>query len=468
MTHKTKYLTLLIMIILLFFTGCAMNNEEELSSEEKYLQDKGVDLDGEGTSSSPYLIKNAKDFYQIKQNPSGHYKLANNIDLNSDYYKEENGLFFFGYESVLLFAGVLDGDGHTLIYKGDITKPLFMNLKGAKITNLILDWEVTNLEANMEMFSSISNSYSYAIIANNNYNSVINNIDFNAILDISIKKFKYSPYRRNISIIAGANYGEITNINGYANVKFEGQNKSSWESHINFGSIAGFNQGLIKDINVTNDLNINTSKAVHELRVGGISGYNNGRIVNCIVSSQITAMSSKNDAMNDGSVSCGGVTGINAGFGIIKDVYTYNNDLDCYSMSFTYSAGIAGENNGAISNTFSLGVYKASGYWSSFISNPKTGLILAAGSADEVTNNVVYSVSKSNIYGVNGNLDKNILLSNSDDLNKFKEINKTNNYFLDTINWDNNNFRLVLDTKYWSYDPINEKYTLLLAGESNE
>ena len=132
-------------------------------------------------------------------------------------------------------------------------------------------------------------------------------------------------------------------------------------------------------------------------------------------------------------------------------------------MSLTYSAGIAGENNGIISNTYSSGVYKSSGYWSSFISDPKTGLITAAGSADKVTNNVTYSDTETYIYGFNGRLDSNVLLTSTSELESFKVSNKNNNYFTSS-NWDNDFFRIVLDEDYWSYDYITNTYHLLLLG----
>ena len=456
--------TLFLLVVLFLLFGCNSTNEDyKQKAKDEYLSDKGVDLEGLGTKESPYMVYNPRDFNQIKQNPKGYYKLANNIDFNSEHFKEENGLYYFGYEPVLVFTGGLDGDGYTLKYEGDIVKPLFMNLEKALISNLVIDWNIENHKTTMEIYSSISNSYDYGIITNHNLDSVINNIELNVSLKINITERKVNPFERNISAVAGINRGQISNINGNVDVYFRGQNSSAYESKVNYGSISGNNYGIINNINIINNLDIDTSKEVHELRVGGISGYNNGMISICRASSIITAKSTKNDPMADGSVSSGGVVGINSGFGVIKDIYTYNNNIDSYSMSFTYSAGIAGENNGVVSNTYSSGLYKSSGYWSSFISDPKTGLIVAAGSADEVLNNVTYSDTKTNIYGFNGRLDTNILLSSTSELESFIVTNKNNGYF-NSINWDNDHFRLVLDEDYWSYDYNSDNYTFLLVG----
>ena len=462
---KSKKIIFLFLFFFLFlFTGCSTDKEDYMQkAKEEYLSDKGVDLEGLGTKASPYLIYNPKDFNQMKQNPRGYYKLANSIDFNSEHYKEENGLYFFGYEPLLLFAGGLDGDGYTLKYEGDIVKPLFIRLEDAEVSNLVIDWSIENHKTTMETFSSIIDSYDYGVITNYNLDSVINNIELNVSLKINITERRVNPFERNVSCVAGLNKGEISNINGVVDVYFRGQNSAAYDALVNYGSIAGINYGKINNININNKLDIDTSKEVHELRVGGISGYNNGEVSNCNVTSIITAKSTKNAPMDDGSVSSGGVVGINSGFGVIKDIYTYNNNIDSYSMSFTYSAGIAGENNGIISNTYSSGVYKASGYWSSFISDPKTGLITAAGSADEVTNNVTYSDTKTNIYGFNGRLDSNVLLTSTSELESFKVSNKNNNYFTSS-NWDNDFFRIILDEDYWSYDYITNTYHLLLVG----
>lgn len=90
----------------------------------------GLAMTGTGTSADPYMIYNATDLQNIKNNLSANYKLANNIDLS--------GVSFVPISN---FNGTLDGAGYTIknikIYS-DADAGLFGFTPGGIIKNLKL------------------------------------------------------------------------------------------------------------------------------------------------------------------------------------------------------------------------------------------------------------------------------------------------------------------------------------------
>lgn len=79
-------------------------------------------MEGEGTKENPYIITNAIQFNQIRNNLTAYYELANDIDLSKETndggslsvkssYCPQKG---FGWESINGFSGSLDGKGHTI------------------------------------------------------------------------------------------------------------------------------------------------------------------------------------------------------------------------------------------------------------------------------------------------------------------------------------------------------------------
>jgi len=68
-------------------------------------------MSGSGTSADPYLIKTPDDLFDIRNDLSACYKLANDIDL-TEWIAEENPTN--GWAPINNFSGTLEGDGHTI------------------------------------------------------------------------------------------------------------------------------------------------------------------------------------------------------------------------------------------------------------------------------------------------------------------------------------------------------------------
>ena len=125
-----------------------------------------VRMEGLGTEEQPFIIKNASQLSQIRNNPSAYYELANDIDLTEE--TRKGGSLsqpsdvcpeVFGWQVINDFSGSLDGKGHTIkgLYQNnyvycvkedgnqwwninDEGNGLFGTVKGnAQIKNLVLD-----------------------------------------------------------------------------------------------------------------------------------------------------------------------------------------------------------------------------------------------------------------------------------------------------------------------------------------
>ncbi|GGG72036.1 cadherin-like beta sandwich domain-containing protein [Paenibacillus radicis (ex Gao et al. 2016)] len=87
---------------------------------------------GDGTPGSPYLIENASQFNEIRNNINAYYRLTQDIDLSS-YASSEGGRGWRPIEGY--FAGQLDGGGHGItglsIHRGDENNiGLFQYIRG--------------------------------------------------------------------------------------------------------------------------------------------------------------------------------------------------------------------------------------------------------------------------------------------------------------------------------------------------
>lgn len=84
---------------------------------------------GDGTEESPYLIQTVEELFDISNDTEAHYKLMNDLDLES----------VIRYDSISSFSGTLDGNGYTiknLKMSGIYGAGLFSSLDGATIMNL--------------------------------------------------------------------------------------------------------------------------------------------------------------------------------------------------------------------------------------------------------------------------------------------------------------------------------------------
>ncbi|MFB9274980.1 cadherin-like beta sandwich domain-containing protein [Cohnella cellulosilytica] len=93
--------------------------------------------DGDGSPGNPYLIENADQFNEIRNNLGASYKLMQNIDLSS-YASADGGKGWKPIEGP--FSGQLDGDGHWItglvIRRGDEGRVGLFQYVGGQIDNL--------------------------------------------------------------------------------------------------------------------------------------------------------------------------------------------------------------------------------------------------------------------------------------------------------------------------------------------
>lgn len=226
-------------------------------------------LEGEGTEASPYLVRTADDLHMLTL----HYKDAQFVgETKTDYDSKTYRTVFAGkyfkltddidFSSFKLsmkpigdadyrFAGVFDGDGHTIAnftvkdYAYD-----YLGLFGV-IEN---DGVVKNLKFQAPYLTTLG--YSIAAVAGKNFGLVDN-------CEVSAAKI-YATTGYNAAGIVGYNLGTISNS------KFTG---SGYISSLGYmGGIAGRSYGSITGCSATGRLAM-TGKQVFS---GGIVGYANG------------------------------------------------------------------------------------------------------------------------------------------------------------------------------------------------
>lgn len=92
---------------------------------------QAVQLQGDGTKTSPYLIHNAVELDQIRRYPQAYFALANDLDMTSF-----GGVEQRGFTSIPTFKGQLDGRNHSIRNLKINGNGLFTALEGATLKNI--------------------------------------------------------------------------------------------------------------------------------------------------------------------------------------------------------------------------------------------------------------------------------------------------------------------------------------------
>ena len=251
-----------------------------------------MELEGDGTQDSPYLINDKDDFKMIDENPYDNYKLVNNICLDN----EE------GY-SLEVFEGVLDGNGFKI--KGCVN-----NQRQKRWAGLIIRNYGTIKNLIMENMKMRAENRIGGITAINSCGGHIENCI------VRSSRFEGTD---EIGGIAGENRGNIRDCSVEISVS---------KSVRNIGGIAGYSSGIIK--NCTSKSYIDSEEII-----GGIVGRNTGKVVECFSESWL-----ESDKLS------GGIVGINNGI-----ISKCKCDSIIYGIEST--GGIVGENLGRIRECFS-------------------------------------------------------------------------------------------------------------------
>jgi len=220
------------------------------------------------------MINKIEDLNRINWNPSGNFKLNNDIFYDSSITNEEPCI-------IKEFNGIFDGNGYTIY---DLNKPLFCTILDADIKNIYLRNVNINVDEysvprfgtialinrgiieNVHVFGNISGSTSTGGLIGYNQGT-INNSSFSGIID--------SPL--------SSQNGGITSLNeGIISASYS---KGSINGNVGVGGISGVSSGG-SIVNCYTKMNINGN-----IHVSGIVGYllKNVNLDGLIVYGNITA-----------------------------------------------------------------------------------------------------------------------------------------------------------------------------------
>lgn len=248
---------------------------------------EGLNMSGEGTESSPYLISNIEQLKSIKNNLNAHYRLINDITF------AENDKWTPLGTSEQYFAGTFDGNFHKIkglnvvrnrsdqvSYSG-----LFAYNRGT-IKNVVLE------DVSFKCVVSISDGSPYiyvgaisAINSGNIFNCTVSGeIYADTVCRHSISTYCYpSIYAGGI---ASRNYsnGVISGCSSNVTIIAEAScdAMSPRGSYAYVGGVAGDNSGSIVNCKNSGELSGYGSGAYKEVSVGGICGDASGRISGCV------------------------------------------------------------------------------------------------------------------------------------------------------------------------------------------
>lgn len=273
----------------------------------------------DGTPEKPFLISNAEEFLNIKNNLTASYRLTENIDFSDTAYQ------VIGDINSGSFQGTLDGNGHTV-------KNVTINSSGNKYVGLFgcLEGSVTNL--NIENISICDTATRY-IGGIAGYVSDSGSITYCNALSGSIRG-EYSVIDLNLGGIAGYSVGEINYCKNYMEVLSDGS-YNYYNRYKYVGGIVGCgnadnceNNGKIWAYGgspyaggISGYGNVSGSKNYGDINgrgytvgVGGIVGYG-GNATDCVNSGVINSTGLSYER----SIFAGGIMGYSRSYSLVNN-----------------------------------------------------------------------------------------------------------------------------------------------------
>lgn len=195
--------------------------------------------------------------------------------------------------------------------------------------------------------------------------SVIQNFNYDVEVGIVLREGSSLGAATAAGFIADINYGQITNVVLRTYAVIEGNESESVDYA---GCIAGYNDGVIKNTNVTfmflNDLGNNYAGTIYGKNAGGIAGYNSGTIGSEYLDNvKVTVNYGALVPLIEGLINVGGIAGINDGTIQNTNTKLYGK-LKATDIS-SYGGGVAGTNNmiidSAVVRLFSTAALEISG-----------------------------------------------------------------------------------------------------------
>ena len=296
---------------------------------------------GDGTLNDPFEISNITELQNIKNHPTSHFVLVNDIDASETrYWNDGKGFEPLGKDPDY-FTGTLNGLGHRIndlfISRSEEYVGLLSSLgtgstmypqSGSTVSNLFL--RRCHVEGNGRVGGLAG------LNRGNIQNCGVEGEVFGTDLDVGG--------------LVGTNYKDPSLIE---NSFFIGNVTSTFN---NIGGIAGINHGnIIRSYSISRVFD----KGAYGYEMGGISSWNNGNIIECYSEGEIISNAPYEEIVNVVgekivSNNVGGLIGFNTG-----------NIYDCYSKCFVtgkgYVGGLVGCNFeslpliGIITNCYSTG-----------------------------------------------------------------------------------------------------------------
>lgn len=281
-----------------------------------HAEDQGAEY---GTKNNPYLIGSYQDLEKIRQNPDAYFKLTADITITDI------------FEPIPSFAGILDGDGHSI--SGIAVKPATIN-NNRKTTGNIFD----TISTDGIVKNLVLESPNVGIYMQNENNKRMN---------------------EGVAALARTNKGTVDNVmvnNLSITVSFVSGNYTKYDVNNfpdSFGGLVGTNDGTISNITLDG---LNFSIPFNVTKFGGVCGINNGTVKGVVVDN--SSFSSGTRYM-DGSMTysqCSPCVGYNKGTialaWVTMDAYVYG-----FSSSrgtwYVYDIGaVCGLNGGTVSNSY--------------------------------------------------------------------------------------------------------------------
>ena len=284
-------------------------------------------------------IHNQQELLQITSNPSGNYKLANNITLSNDC-----------WNTSILLKGTFDGAGYTISNFQSQGMPLFDTIEqNAVLKNLTLTGYLKYGEEASTHYNALLVGYNLGVIENcvtngkvesangGNLSGMINqndNIVRNCTNNAEVKE-TYKPSSANSAYIDSNSIGWVaglcSNNNGYLDNCINNGNVTANQMMV--GGLVSENNQYSTIINSTNNGMVKSEYSAYGIsyRIGGIAASNSGLIYKSTNKGEIySSEAAKSDA--------GGIAGEMESFCEIIDSVNYGK-----VTGYASTGGICGE-----------------------------------------------------------------------------------------------------------------------------
>ena len=375
----------------------AVNDGEDKASYEEEMESLLNNQKGQEPSNRDAVIevRTAEDFYNIRNNLSGSYKLMNDIDLTEvtgeggSYNTDGSGWIPIGSDSESPFTGTIDGNEFSVIgtyskYNGGVGGIIGYN--SGTIKNLTCS----------DGTIICANDYTGGIVGVNNKTGKIEDCDNSNTIVIETNNSLHEIY---LGGIVGSNHGTIDGCVNTGQFVLSNWHLGTYAKP-SIGGIAGFN-----DLAIANSVNnkafgIQTSNSCI---IGGIVGTSqNGIIGGAVNNAEIMCLTGTNSSL-------GGICGESTRDSIFKskNTSTANLILDIYpaysEYSWSYSlGGICGSAYvGTISECLNGGTI---GNHTESTKPSYRRNYFAGGIVGVTTGNVYYSINSGNLLFENNNL----------------------------------------------------------------